>query len=151
MSKFRGRFNYSVDEKGRVNIPAKFRKLLSPDADETFVICRGPDRCLKAFPQDAWETYEEEKLDKMPENPNAQKILRLIQDSVTDSKLDKQGRITLTPHQMKSVGIEKEVVMLGRHRFVEIWDAAWFDQYRGSDQEFDEIYYKAFDSGANGG
>jgi MraZ protein len=150
MSKFRGRFDYSIDEKGRVNIPAKFRKLLAPDAEETFVVCRGPDGCLWAFPQDAWEKFEE-KLDAMPLSKETHRIQRLIQDSVTDSKLDKQGRITLSPHQIRDAEIGKEVILLGRRRYIEIWDAKRFDRYRGSAEDFDEVYYAAVRSGASVG
>ena len=60
MGQFHGRFDYSIDIKGRVNIPAKFRKTLSPNAGETFIICRAPDGCLRAYPRDLWENYEAE-------------------------------------------------------------------------------------------
>ena len=60
MSRFRGRYDYTIDAKGRVNIPSKFRKSLSPEAAETFVICQGPGRCLRAYPQDVWDRYEDE-------------------------------------------------------------------------------------------
>ena len=142
MSRFRGRYDYTIDEKGRVNIPAKFRKLLTPEADETFVICRAPDGCLWAYPLDEWEKFEE-KLDAMPPSRETHKFQRKIQNSLTDSRLDKQGRVTVSPLQMRIGGIEKDVVVLGRGRYVELWSKQRFEEYTEPDSDFDEMYYNA--------
>lgn len=146
MSRFRGRFDYSIDEKGRVNIPAKFRKMLAPEAEETFVICRAPDGCLWAYPQDAWEKFED-SLDAMPVTREANKFQRQIQNSLTDSQLDKQGRIALTPLQMEIAGITKDVTIIGRRHYLEIWDTKRFEGYTGPGDDFDSAYYAAVQSG----
>ena len=142
MSRFRGKFEYSIDSKGRLNIPAKFRKSLRPEAFETFVISRAPDNCLRAYPQDAWEEYED-RLDELPLTKESDRIQRLIQESISDSHLDKQGRITLTPAQMKISGIEKSVTIIGRRKYIEIWDTAAFEKYTGTDADFDDNFYRA--------
>jgi MraZ protein len=146
MSRFRGRFNFSIDEKGRINIPSKFRKLLSPEADETFVVCRAPDGCLWAYPKDEWEKFEDELL-AMPMSRAVNKFQRTIQNTLNDTKLDKQGRISLTQFQMEIAGISKEVSIIGRGNNLEIWDTKQFEEYMGSSDDFDEVYYGSIHPG----
>jgi MraZ protein len=146
MARFRGRYDFSIDQKGRINIPSKFRKLLTPEAEETFVISRAPDGCLWAYPKDEWEKFEE-MLDKMPVSRDANKFQRAIQNTLNDSALDKQGRISLTSLQMKIAGIDKEVSIIGRGSYLEIWDTRRFEEYTGNGEDFDEVYYKTIRSG----
>jgi len=140
MARFRGRYNFSIDEKGRINIPSKFRKLLSPEAEETFVVCRAPDGCLWAYPKDEWEKFEDELL-AMPMNRAVNKFQRTIQNTLNDTKLDKQGRISLTQFQMEIAGISKDVSIIGRGNNLEIWDTKRFEEYTNSSDDFDEVYY----------
>ena len=146
MARFRGRYDFSIDQKGRINVPSKFRKLLSPEAEETFVICRAPDGCLWAYPRDEWEKFED-KLEKMPVSREVNRFQRTLQNTVSDSELDKQGRIALTPFQMKIAGITKEVSIIGRGNYLEIWDTKKFEEYTGEGEDFDEVYYRTVRSG----
>lgn len=145
MARFRGRFDYSIDQKGRINIPSKFRKMLPPEAEETFVICRAPDNCLRAYPKDEWEKYEN-TLITMPVSRDSEKFLRIIQNTVSDSKLDTQGRVSLTPLQMKIASINKDVSIIGCGGYLEIWDTKRFDEYTIHGEDFDEVYYKIIPS-----
>ncbi len=145
MSRFRGSYNYSLDEKGRTNIPAKFRKALEPDANETFVICRAPNRCLRAYPQDAWDRYEDE-LALRPQTPETLRHLRLLRDTLTDSKLDGQGRITLSQKQVDIVGITKNVTLVGNPGYIEIWDTDYYQDYLGGD-DFDDVFFQSVETG----
>ncbi|MFW5775080.1 MAG: division/cell wall cluster transcriptional repressor MraZ [Chitinivibrionales bacterium] len=146
MSRFRGRFDYSIDAKGRLNFPAKFRKALAPEAAETFVICRAPGGCLRAYPQDAWERYEDE-LDTMPQTPEAVKFQRLLYSTVSDSSLDSQGRIMLTPKQLEIAGIKKNVTLIGKRGHVEIWDTNRFEEYIGAGDDFDDVFFQSVEAG----
>jgi MraZ protein len=146
MSRFRGRYDFSIDQKGRINIPSKFRKLLSPEAEETFVICRAPDGCLWAYPKDEWEKFED-SLTAMPMSREMNKFQREMQNTLSDSVLDKQGRVTLTPLQVRITGINKDVSIIGRGRYLEIWDTKRFEEYTGNGEDFDDVYYKAVRSG----
>jgi len=141
MSRFRGRFDYSIDEKGRINIPFKFRNLMPPEAQSTFVICRAPDGCLWAYPLNEWEKFED-SLIAMPMTKGVNRFQREIQNTLCDSVLDKQGRVTLTPHQIQIAGIKKDVSIVGRGRHLEIWGSERFEDYTGNGEEFDELYYK---------
>ncbi len=149
MSRFRGRFDYSVDTKGRFNVPAKFRKALSPEADETFVVCRAPNGCLRAYPQDAWNRYEDE-LEQMPQTPETVKFHRLLYSTLTDSTLDGQGRIALTPQQMKIAGISKSATLIGKRGHFEIWDTNRFEAYIGEQDDFDAVFYQSVEAGMRG-
>jgi MraZ protein len=146
MARFRGRFDFSIDQKGRINIPSKFRKLLTPEAEDTFVICRAPDGCLWAYPKDEWEKFED-LLEAMPISREVNKFQRVIQNTLNDSTLDKQGRVSLTPLQIKIAGISKEVSIIGRGKYLEIWAASRFEEYTGKDESFDQVYYDTIQSG----
>ncbi|HLV32953.1 MAG TPA: division/cell wall cluster transcriptional repressor MraZ [Chitinispirillaceae bacterium] len=145
MGRFLGKFDYSVDSKGRVNIPAKFRKALRPEAGDVFVICRAPDGCIRAYPNDLWEHYEAE-INSRPETKENSRLKRLIFNSVTDSTLDSQGRITLTPALLAIAGIKKEVVLVGQSRYIEIWEPTRYDEYLGAGEDFDEVFYKSVET-----
>ena len=146
MSRFRGRFDYSIDAKGRLNIPAKFRKSLDPDAAETFVICRAPNGCLRAYAQNVWNKYEDE-LASRPQTPETLRHQRLLYSTIADSTLDAQGRIALSPLQMQLVGLEKNVTLIGQNGYVEIWDTAKFNDYAGTQEDFDTVFFQSVESG----
>lgn len=142
MSRFRGRYDYSIDEKGRINIPAKFRKLLAPEAEETFVVRLAPDGCIRVHPLDVWHLYED-KLAALPETPDTTKLRRFIYNSISDSKLDGQGRITLTPQQIAKAQITKNVTLVGYPGYVEIWSTERFNTYEQQIDNFDDLYYSS--------
>ena len=68
---------------------------------------------------------------------------RTIQNTLSDSKLDRQGRITLTQYQMEIAGIDRDVSIIGRGNNLEIWDTKRFEEYTGSSDDFDEVYYNS--------
>ncbi len=146
MSRFRGEYQYSVDKKGRVNIPAKFRKALSPEACEAFAICRAPGNCLRAYPIDAWDQYENE-LAARPQTPETLRHLRLLRSTLTDSKLDSQGRISLSAKQMEIAGVSKNVTLVGHFGYIEIWDSNKYDDYLNSTDDFDDVFFQSVEAG----
>ncbi|MBD3420991.1 MAG: division/cell wall cluster transcriptional repressor MraZ [Chitinivibrionales bacterium] len=146
MSRFRGSYQYSIDAKGRINVPAKFRKALNPEADETFVIVRGPDKCLQAYPLDTWQSVEE-KLDARPQTPDTTRLRRELYSSIADSKLDAQGRIAITPKQMSIAHISSKVVLEGQGAYIEIWSPEIYDTYFSDDSNFEDVYYQSVQDG----
>jgi MraZ protein len=146
LARFRGEYDYSIDAKGRVNIPAKFRKALAPEASETFAICRAPNNCLRAYPQNVWEKYEDE-LATRPQTSGAIRHLRLLQSTLSDSKLDAQGRIALRNKQIKIAGIKKNVTLVGHYGFIEIWDTERYREYIGSGEDFDKVFFDSVEVG----
>lgn len=138
---FRGKFEYSVDNKGRINIPSKFRSALNPAANETFVIIQGPDKCLQIYPVDEWEVYESKLMSSEDTKENIM-LRRATFNMMTDSTLDAQGRITLSAPQMAVAGITKSVTLVGQARFIEVWDTNTYENVQKNFDDFDSLYYK---------
>ena len=114
---FMGEYNHTIDAKGRLIIPARFRELLG----EEFILTKGLDGCLSIYPMDAWEAFET-KLRALPlTNKNARTFTRFFVAGATNCELDKQGRI-LGPQTLREfAGLEKEVVLTGNLDRIEIW------------------------------
>jgi len=70
-----------------------------------------------------------------------------MQNTVSDSALDKQGRISLTPLQMKIAGINKDVSIIGRGSYLEIWDKKSFEEYTGTGENYDDVCYQSLSPG----
>ncbi len=146
MPGFHGKFDYSVDSKGRVNIPAKFRKALLPEAAETFVICRAPGGCLRAYPQNQWYHYVAE-LNSRPETPQTLRYKRQLYDTTAESTLDAQGRITLAANQMGIAGIKGAITLIGHETHIELWEPARYAASIENDTDFDTIFFQSVEAG----
>jgi MraZ protein len=129
MSAFKGRFNYSVDNKGRTNIPAKLRKNVSPEANDTFVVTRGFEKCLFVYPLDEWNKLEQSIRELSPSNSQHRFFVRTLLQWATESQLDGQARIIIPQELLKFAGIENEVTIIGVLERIEIWNPALFDDY----------------------
>jgi len=147
MSRFRGRFDLCIDAQGRINIPAKFRKVLDPEAAETFVICRAPGGCLRAFSQNMWNKYEDE-IALWPQTPETVRHKTLLYSALHESTLDAQGRIALSAQQVATAGLSKNVTLIGQNGFIEIWDANRLDSYLGKQDDFDDVFFKSVEAAA---
>ncbi|MBE5860656.1 MAG: division/cell wall cluster transcriptional repressor MraZ [Butyrivibrio sp.] len=114
---YKGEYSHSIDAKGRLIIPSKFRDLLG----EQFVVTKGFDGCLFVFDQDGWDAFEE-KLRNLPMDiPGARQLGRFFMAGADDVEVDKQGRILLKQNWLQHAGIEKEAVIAGVGNRVEIW------------------------------
>lgn len=118
MSKgFMGEYNHTVDTKGRVIVPSKFREQLGDD----FVVTRGLDHCLYVYAYPEWKAFEE-KLQALPlTNTNARTLSRFFLAGATTCEVDKQGRILLPSVLRVFAKIDKEAVLVGVGDRVEIW------------------------------
>ena len=114
---FMGEYNHTIDAKGRLIIPAKFREPLG----EEFVLTRGLDGCLYIYPMDEWEAFEE-KLRALPlTNKDARAFSRFFVAGATTCELDKQGRILVPQTLREFAGLEKDVILAGNLSRVEVW------------------------------
>ncbi len=121
---FRGEYSHSIDAKGRLIIPVKFRELLG----EQFVVTKGFDGCLFVFAQDGWDEFEA-KLQALPmDKPEARALGRFFLSGAIDAELDKQGRILLPANLLQHAHIEKEAVVAGVGNRAEIWSKADWDK-----------------------
>ena len=117
MAMFMGQYEHSIDTKGRVIIPAKYREELG----ENFVVTRGLDGCLFLYPQAEWQNFVE-KLQKLPSNQNTRKMQRQFLSKAMEVVLDKQGRI-LVPSLLREIAaLKKDIVCVGMMNRVELWD-----------------------------
>ena len=129
MSSFKGRYEYSVDSKGRVALPAKLRKNVSPAANDTFIITRGFEQCLFVYPQDEWNKVEESVRGLSPSNPQHRFFVRTLLQWATDVQFDGQSRVSIPQDLLKFAGIENEVLILGVMERIEIWNPTIYEQY----------------------
>ena len=140
MSSFTGRFRYTLDVKGRLNIPAKMRKELAPEANDTFVIIRGFDPCLFLYPEDEWKKFEE-KLRQLPTNKESNRqLVRMITSYAYKDRCDKQGRIALPAELLKIAEINKDVMVVGVLNRIEIWNPERYEgRMKTSEDKYNEI------------
>lgn len=135
-SMFLGEFQHNIDAKGRIIVPAKFREGLG----QSFVLTRGLDQCLFAYPLEEWKTLEE-KLKKLPlTKKDARAFTRFFFSGAVECEIDKQGRINIPSPLRKYAGLEKECVVIGVSNRIELWDQAKWEDYVGeSEESFTEI------------
>ena len=113
-----GQYNHTIDAKGRIIIPAKFREQMGDD----FVITKGLDHQLFVYAPDEWNLFEA-KLRALPiSNPQARKLSRFFLVGASDVTVDKQGRITLPMQLREFAGITKDVLLAGVGNHLEIWN-----------------------------
>ncbi|MFY0517022.1 division/cell wall cluster transcriptional repressor MraZ [Lysinibacillus sp. UGB7] len=133
---FMGEYQHSVDAKGRLIVPAKFRETLG----ETFVVTRGLDNCLFGYPMDEWRKLEE-KLKGLPmTKKDTRAFARFFFSGATEVEIDKQGRINIPSTLVQHAHLVKECVVLGVSNRIEIWAKdAWETYFNESEQSFNEI------------
>ena len=114
---FMGEYNHTVDPKGRLIVPAKFREQLGDE----FVVTKGLDGCLFVFPKNEWELFEEKLRDLPLTQKNARKFVRFFVAGANLCELDKQGRILVPQTLREFAGLEKDVVLTGNLNRIEVW------------------------------
>lgn len=137
MSKgLKGEYNHSVDAKGRMIIPSKLREQLGM----TFVVTKGMDHCLHAYPNNEWEIFEG-KLRQLPTtNEQTRAFKRFFLGSAADCEVDNQGRILLPASLRSFAGITKDVTIVGVGDHAEIWSKeTWDSQNNVDDIDFNEM------------
>lgn len=131
MSSLIGGFTHSVDKKGRFNVPAQMRTGLAASADATFVISRGPEGCLDAYPLDEWNRRVR-VLRSIPNRKRGRFYKRQILGAAILCKMDIHNRILIPPEILRDVGIEGRVLILGQLDHLELWDPEAYETYTGS-------------------
>lgn len=123
-----GKYQNSIDEKGRMIVPAKYREELGG----TCVLTRGIDHCLYIYPITEWEKFMT-KLSKLPtSDPNARAFVRHFYANATECEIDKQGRIGINQELREYAGLEKELVTVGILDKIEIWNKEKWDENSGA-------------------
>ena len=139
---FMGEYNHTVDTKGRLIIPSRFRDELGVE----FVVTKGLDGCLFVFPNNEWQAFEE-KLKALPlTNKSARQFARFFVAGATPCELDKQGRILLPGTLREFAGLEKDVVLTGMLNRIEIWSKSKWNENNSYD-DMDDIAEQMTDLG----
>lgn len=125
---FIGEYIYSIDEKKRLSIPAKFR----PELGKKAIITRGIDSCLVVYPIVEWEKVAA-KLEALPSGQgNARGFTRIMLSGAADVELDKLGRILVPDHLVQYAFLKKNVAIIGLSNRIELWDERRWKEYKGT-------------------
>ena len=140
---FRGQFTYSIDAKGRISIPAKLRKQISPDANDSFVMTRGVLTCIDIYPLNEWMQIEEKLLKLNQFQPDDVRFIRMITQYAIEDTMDSQSRILVPQNLIEYAKIEKEVLILGVLKKIEVWNPKIYEDYLSQSPEtFEQIAAK---------
>src|SRR3989344_8325890 len=120
-----GEYLYSIDDKKRLSIPARFRAELGKKA----VITRGIDNCLVVYPLGVWRRLAT-KLENLPSQMDARRFARIMLSGAMDAALDKLGRILIPDYLKAYARLKKNVAILGLSNRIEIWDAIFWREYK---------------------
>lgn len=137
---FYGEFKHTLDRKGRLIIPSKFRDAFKESYAEKLYLTRGLDACLFLFPEDEWRTQEAKFKSKPFTKTQTRKFNRLFFSGAAEIIPDKQGRMLIPNYLKQFADIKRDVVLVGVSSRIEIWSQdKWQDYYRSSRESFDEI------------
>lgn len=143
MPSFKGQYEHSVDNKGRVSIPAKLRKSLNPQAQERFTILRGLEPCLYLYPEDEWQKVEDQLSQINSFTKEGRTVKRNFLRFAEDLSLDNQNRIPLPSQLMDWAGIDGKAIFIGSGERIEVWSPQKLEKI-DSDLSF-ESYQELFE------
>ncbi|MFD1904847.1 division/cell wall cluster transcriptional repressor MraZ [Paenibacillus rhizoplanae] len=139
---FMGEYQHSIDDKGRIIIPAKFRDMLGT----SFVATRGLDSCLFVYPMEEWGIMEQKLKKPFTDEIGCPCVQPLFFSGATECVWDKQGRVNLPGNLRQYAKLDKDCVILGVSNRVEIWNKQLWEQYfEQSEESFNEIAEKLVD------
>lgn len=124
---FLGRYEHTIDEKGRISIPSRFREILKGSYDERLIITTY-DGCLYAYPEKEWKELESKAVSFDVIRPEDKNFMRVFFSGAMECYLDKLGRILLPPTHREYADIKKEVIFAGMLKRIEIWAKERFEE-----------------------
>lgn len=142
MSGFLGSYRHQIDEKGRVSLPAPFRR----DADERpFVLVQVHSRALTLYPEDSWAGVEERLLELLRRQPSARPNVLAITANATEVTPDRQGRILVPQRLLAAAGLDDSALLVGVIDRIEIWNPDRFDAALAErDEDFERFTAQIF-------
>ena len=139
---FMGEYHYSIDEKGRLTIPAKLRYELG----ENFIVTRGLDGCLFVYPKNEWENIIQ-KYKELPNTKDARNFMRFFLSGATVCAFDKQGRINISAPLTKYAELKKDCVIIGVNDRLEVWSKERWESFIDTNEDsLSDIAEKLFSS-----
>lgn len=133
---FRGRYEHTIDAKGRTSLPARYRDVLSSIGERRIVLTSALDPCLVAYTSPEWNAFEE-KLAKLPQFDKAvQQLKRIYVSGAVECDVDDSGRILVPPTLRDYAGLKKDVLWAGSGKYAELWDAGqWKKKFDVSEDD----------------
>jgi MraZ protein len=126
---FRGQYDFSLDAKNRLNVPAKFR----PSFSDGVVLAKALEPCVAIWAPDEFERWTESFLSNLnPVSAERRKLTRYFAGNSWDVELDSAGRVTLSGQLLAHAGISKEVVVIGNLDHIEVWDRGRWQEHQES-------------------
>ena len=119
---FRAVTQLSLDAKGRLAIPARYRSELVSFCEGQLIVTADPSRCLLIYPQPAWEPIEQKLNNLSSFDPRTRSLQRLLVGNASDVEMDAAGRILVSPPLRQFAGLSKDVVLVGQGAKFELWD-----------------------------
>jgi MraZ protein len=136
---FRGRFEHTIDSKGRVSLPAKYREILSSSFNDRLIVTNF-DSCLVAYPYEEWVKLEENFSQHSIMEEDVQTFLHYFISGAAEATIDKLGRMLIPPHLRKHAGLERDIVFVGMIKRIQIWDKArWDEKFTEAQEKFNQI------------
>ena len=136
---FKGEYNYNLDDKGRVIVPAKMREALGNE----FVMVKGFEHCLSLYSAADWEIREKELLRQSSDKAEARAFIRMYLSGAMDMELDKQGRVVIPQSYREHAYLSKEITIIGACNSIEIWSTEVWRQYKAKySGQFEELAEK---------
>lgn len=126
---FRGSYQHTMDAKGRLSIPSRFRDVLAQRYEEGLILTGDvEDPCLVIYPLEAWKIHEEKLMGASATHPKVKQYQRLLYYRMVECELDRQGRILIPPMLREYAQLNKEVLVVGVGDKIEIWDKKLWEQ-----------------------
>ena len=132
---FKGQYKHSLDDKGRLVLPTKFREELGDGA----VITVGFENCLTIYTAKGWDDYTSELFSKPQTNLAVRRLLRRLTGSASDVELDKSGRLKIHSNLQSEASIVKDVTIVGLGTYIEVWASEQWER----ENELDKLEYEA--------
>jgi len=140
---FLGDYQHTLDAKGRVSLPAKFRA----DMTGKLVVASGLDECLYVYPAEEYERFVEDLVLQEDFEPRVRKLRRFFTAGAVEVEFDSAGRISLPQKLRDYAGLGKEVAVIGNGNRIEIWDAAKWDSYSEAGESIEDLAKELADAG----
>ncbi|MDD4658094.1 MAG: division/cell wall cluster transcriptional repressor MraZ [Eubacteriales bacterium] len=136
---FLGEYQHSIDDKGRIIMPARFREQLGAN----FIITRGLDGCLFVYPPEEWEKLSQEVQSLPLAKKDARAFSRMLFSGAVEAECDKQGRVSIPVNLREYAGIQRDVVSIGVSSRIEIWASeSWSQVNADAADKFEELAEK---------
>ncbi len=127
---FRGRYEHSIDAKGRTSVPSRFREVMTAQGDSKLVLTTGLDTCLVAYPMAEWMAFEQ-RLAELPQfDADVVMLKRIYVSGAVECEVDKVGRLLIPSALRKHAGLKRDALWAGMGGYIELWAKETFEGLR---------------------